>query len=40
MGCDYKPYIKMVGERPAAQKVAADRKEATMKAAAAAKASS
>ncbi len=35
LGCDYKPYIKMIGERPAAQKVTADRKEATMKAAAA-----
>lgn len=33
MGCDYKPYIKMIGERPAAQKVAADRKAATAKAA-------
>jgi glutathione S-transferase len=32
MGCDYKPYIKMIGERPAAQKVAADRKAATTKA--------
>lgn len=32
MGCDYKPYIKMIGERPAAQKVAADRKAATAKA--------
>ncbi len=38
LGCDYKPYIKMIGERPAAQKVAADRKEATIKATAAAKA--
>lgn len=27
-GVDYKPYIKMVGERPAAQKVVADRKAA------------
>ena len=35
MGCDYKPYVKMIGERPSAQKVAADRKEATLKAAAA-----
>ncbi len=33
MGCDYKPYIKMIGERPAAQKVAADRKAASVKAA-------
>jgi glutathione S-transferase len=32
MGCDYKPYIKMIGERPSAQKVAADRKAATAKA--------
>jgi glutathione S-transferase len=32
MGCDYKPYMKMIGERPAAQKVAADRKAATAKA--------
>ncbi len=40
LGCDYKPYIKLIGERPAAQKVAADRKEATLKAAAAAKTSS
>ena len=31
MGCDYKPYIKMIGERPSAQKVAADRKAATAK---------
>jgi glutathione S-transferase len=31
MGCDYKPYIKMIGERPAAQKVAADRKAASVK---------
>jgi glutathione S-transferase len=38
MGCDYKAYIKLIGERPAAVKVAADRKEATMKAQAAAKA--
>jgi glutathione S-transferase len=29
---DYKPYIKMIGERPAAVKVAADRKAATAKA--------
>jgi glutathione S-transferase len=28
---DYKPYMKMVGERPAALKVAADRKAATAK---------
>lgn len=27
-GVDYKPYIKMIGERPAAQKVVADRKAA------------
>jgi glutathione S-transferase len=38
MGCDYKAYIKMIGERPSAMKVAADRKEATMKAAATSKA--
>lgn len=36
MGCDYKAYVKMIGERPSAVKVAADRKEATMQAAAAA----
>ena len=30
-GIDYKPYLKLVGERPAAQKVAADRKAATAK---------
>jgi glutathione S-transferase len=30
-GCDYKPYIKMIGERPSAQKVAADRKAASVK---------
>ncbi len=29
---DYKPYLKMIGERPAAQKVAADRKAASVKA--------
>ena len=28
-GVDYKPYIKFIGERPGAQKVAADRKAAT-----------
>ena len=28
-GIDYKPYIKMIGERPSAQKVLADRKAAT-----------
>ncbi len=28
---DYKPYMKMLGERPAVQKVAADRKAATAK---------
>lgn len=31
-GIDYKPYMKLVGERPSAQKVAADRKAATTKA--------
>ena len=31
-GVDYKPYIKLVSERPAAQKVAADRKAAQAKA--------
>ena len=30
-GVDYKPYIKMISERPAAQKVLADRKAATVK---------
>jgi glutathione S-transferase len=30
-GVDYKPYIKMIGERPAAQKVVADRKMAQAK---------
>ncbi len=30
-GVDYKPYIKMVGERPAAQRVLADRKAASVK---------
>ena len=30
-GVDYKAYIKMIGERPAAQKVIADRKAATAK---------
>ena len=30
-GVDYKPYIKMIGERPSAQKVAQDRKAATLK---------
>ncbi|MFC6284155.1 MULTISPECIES: glutathione S-transferase family protein [Polaromonas] len=30
-GVDYKPYIKLVGERPSAQKVLADRKAATSK---------
>ena len=30
-GVDYKPYIKLVGERPSAQKVVADRKAATTK---------
>jgi glutathione S-transferase len=28
-GVDYKPYLKFIGERPAAQKVSADRKAAT-----------
>jgi glutathione S-transferase len=32
-GVDYKPYLKLIGERPAAQKVAADRKAATASAA-------
>jgi glutathione S-transferase len=27
-GVDYKPYLKLVGERPSAQKVVADRKVA------------
>lgn len=31
-GVDYKPYLKLVGERPSAQKVAADRKAASTKA--------
>eukprot|EP01041_Mallomonas_annulata_P016902 gene16902-35072_t len=30
-GVDYKAYVKMIGERPAAQKVLADRKAATAK---------
>jgi glutathione S-transferase len=30
-GVDYKPYLKFIGERPAAQKVVADRKAATAK---------
>jgi glutathione S-transferase len=30
-GVDYKAYVKMIGERPAAQKVLADRKAATSK---------
>lgn len=30
-GIDYKPYVKFIGERPAAQKVAADRKTAQAK---------
>ncbi len=34
-GVDYKPYVKLVGERPSAQKVAADRKAATARRAAA-----
>ena len=33
-GVDYKPYIKMISERPAAQRVLADRKAATAKPAA------
>ncbi|MEY4345122.1 MAG: hypothetical protein RL032_954, partial [Pseudomonadota bacterium] len=28
-GVDYKPYVKLVGERASAQKVVADRKAAT-----------
>ncbi len=31
-GVDYKAYVKMIGDRPAAQKVAADRKAASVKA--------
>ena len=31
-GVDYKPYIKLISERPSAQKVVADRKEASAKA--------
>ena len=31
-GIDYKPYVKFIGERPAAQRVVADRKAATAKA--------
>ncbi len=30
-GVDYKPYIKLIGERPSAQRVAADRKAASNK---------
>jgi glutathione S-transferase len=30
-GVDYKTYTKMIGERPSAQKVMADRKAATAK---------
>lgn len=30
-GVDYKPYIKMISERPSAQKVLADRKASTLK---------
>ena len=30
-GIDYKPYVKFIGERPAAQRVVADRKAATAK---------
>jgi glutathione S-transferase len=33
LGCDYKPYIKLINERPSAQKVAADRKAASSKSA-------
>ncbi len=33
MGCDYKPYVKAIGERPSAARVVADRKAATLKAA-------
>ena len=35
-GIDYKPYVKMIGERPAAQKVLADRKAAQAQASTAA----
>ena len=35
-GIDYKPYMKMIGERPAAQKVMADRKAEQARATAAA----
>ena len=31
-GVDYKAYVKLIGERPSAQRVAADRKAATVKA--------
>jgi glutathione S-transferase len=31
MGCDYKPYVKIINERPSAQRVNADRKAATVK---------
>jgi glutathione S-transferase len=31
MGCDYKPYVKMISERPSAQRVNADRKAAMVK---------
>jgi len=31
-GVDYKPYVKLIGERPSAQKVVADRKAATARA--------
>jgi glutathione S-transferase len=31
-GVDYKAYVKFIGERPTAQKVAADRKAASTKA--------
>jgi glutathione S-transferase len=33
LGCDYKPYIKLINERPSAQKVVADRKAASSKSA-------
>ena len=31
VGVDYKPYIRMIGERPSAQKMVADRKAAQAK---------
>ncbi len=36
-GIDYKPYVKLIGERPSAQRVAADRKADSERMAAAAK---